>query len=742
MVQDEKNNEIIVGTVEDIIFQSAITGFTVLELSNGEDSVTAVGTMPDVKEGEQLELSGNFTVHHTYGQQFKAQAYSKLLPSGATAILRYLSSGSIKGIGPATAKKIISRFGDRALEIMENEPGELSKINGISFGKALEISDELKKRKSIREVIAKLSKFAINPTEAIEVYKSLGADAAEMIGENPYLLCGEKIGFDFSRVEQIAEDLEFPKDSSERFFAGIKFVIEHNLLNGHTCLPREKLAEVSAKLLDSDSRVCDDAIEEMVYSLKLKKEVIENREFIFLPDLYSAETDSANRLTVLKMYSSALPEFSEYEQEAYKKETGITLEELQIDAVNSALQQAVVILTGGPGTGKTTTLKAIITAFRNRDLKVNLAAPTGRAAKRMSELCGEEAKTLHRLLEVEWSPKDMKHIFKKNERDPLDADVIIVDEMSMVDIFVFNALLRALRLGSRLIFVGDSDQLPSVGAGNVLHDLIDSGEVASVRLQKVFRQSMSSLIVTNAHSIVNGEIPDLTRRDADFFMIENANLQNCADLVVDLASRRLPESYGYNPFYDVQVLCPSRKRQLGTVNLNLLLQDKLNPPEKRKNQVNFRGITLREGDKVMQVKNNYDVFWETDTGDGGYGVFNGDIGILEKIDNLTRTLTVRFDNRKAVYTGEQATELETAYAVTVHKSQGNEFDCVVLPLLDMPFQLKYRNLLYTAVTRAKKLLVAVGTKACVEAMVQNNKKTLRYTALKTFIKRASDEFVQ
>lgn len=734
-VQELENSEIIVGTVEKIIFQSSITGFTVLELTDGSDEITAVGTMPDVKEGEELELSGNFTVHHTYGQQFKVEVYSKLLPSGAAAILKYLSSGTLHGIGPATAKKIVNRFGDQALEIMENHPRELSCINGITFSKALEISEELKKRKSIREIIAKLTGFGINANEAVEIFKVLGADAAEQVRDNPYLLCGEAIGFDFSRVDKMAESIDFPKDSQARINAGVKFVLEHNLLNGHTCLPRKKLCEVASALLGCDEARSDDAIEEMLYALQLKREIMNGKEFVFINELYFTEKDSAQRLSVLQTYSDTLPNLSESEILSFRETTGIELESLQLQAVNSALSEAVLILTGGPGTGKTTTLNAIITAMKNRGLKISLAAPTGRAAKRMTELCGEEAKTVHRLLEVEWSPKDMAHIFKKNERDPLECDVLIVDEMSMVDVFVFNAMLRALRLGSRLILVGDSDQLPSVGAGNVLQDLMDSGAIYSVRLKKVFRQSLKSLIISNAHGIVNGVMPQLSRRDADFFMIERTNAYDAAELVVDLCTRRLPESYGFSPTDSIQVLTPSRKRQLGTVNLNNMLQKKINPEDMRKNQINFRGITLREGDKVMQIKNNYDVLWETDSGECGFGVFNGDIGTLEKIDTVSHTVKVRFDNRVATYTGEQATELELAYAVTVHKSQGNEFECVILPLMDMPYQLKYRNLLYTAVTRAKKMLVAVGSKKTVEAMVNNNKKTLRYTALKHFIEQ-------
>lgn len=725
------------GFVEKIIFQSNDSGYTVISFSNGLEEITAVGIMPDVKEGEELELSGNFTVHHTYGQQFKVKVYAKILPSGASAILKYLSSGVIYGIGPAIAKKIVRKFGDDTLEVMENEPSELASIKGITLKRAIEISEELKQRKSIREIIAKLAPLGINADEAIDIFKHLGSDSQSLITENPYILCSEQIGFDFTRVDEMAKSLNIPEESEQRICAGILFVLSHNLLNGHTCLPRKKICTVTANLLNSNEYKIDDACEILLDKLMLKSKVIDGTEFLFLTEFFLVEQSVAQKIEILRTYSEKLPPIEDNELEIIENEMKIKFENLQLEAVKSSLSEAVLILTGGPGTGKTTTLNAIISVMKNRGLKICLAAPTGRAAQRITELTGMEAKTIHRLLEVEWDERSNKHIFKRNERNPLDCDVLIVDELSMVDVSVFELLLKALRLGCRLVLVGDSNQLPSVGAGNVLQDLIDSGVITSVSLQKVFRQALKSLIIKNAHNIVNGVMPDLTRKDSDFFMIERNNPKISAELVVDLCVNRLPSAYGFSATDSIQVLCPSKKMHMGTVYLNNKLQEKLNPAAPQKSEVNYRGITLRQGDKVMQIKNNYDILWQNDIGEYGCGVFNGDIGVLEGIDVIAHTLSVRFDNKVATYTGEEIGQLELAYAVTAHKSQGSEFDCVILPLLDTPNKLLYRNLLYTAVTRAKKMLVVVGSSGVLEKMVKNDRKTLRYTALKSFMREIS-----
>ncbi len=729
--------EMISGTVTRVVFSSAETGFTVLELENSGYTETVVGNMPGVAVGEELEITGRFVLHSTYGQQFKAESYIKTLPSGAAAILRYLSSGAIKGIGPATAKKIVKLFGDSTFDIMENEPHRLAVIKGITLAKAKQISEELAGRKSLRELCIRLAHYGLSSDEAVSVFKVLGENAAERIEENPYLLCNAGLDFDFERVDEIAQRLEISEDNLERICAGVLYVIRHNLVNGHTCLPFDKVVSTSAKLLESDTNRVDDAVCELLERKFVYNVSVDGQSFVALSEQYFCEKYIANRLlTELSLGNREKP-VSDKEIRKAEQELGIQFEELQRQAVCSCVDAGVFILTGGPGTGKTTTVNGIIKIMENRGLKVALAAPTGRAAKRMTELCGKEAKTIHRLLEVGTTDDGKSHIFVRCEKNPLEHDVVIVDEMSMVDVVLFDALLKALRLGTHLVLVGDSDQLPSVGAGNVLKDLIMSERFSCVRLNKVFRQAMQSLIVVNAHRIIDGQALELDHKDADFFMLESKTPSRAATLVTDLCCRRLPEAYNLSPTEDIQILCPSKKMELGTVNLNNMLQQQLNPPVAGVPEIEIKGFTLRKGDKVMQIKNNYDIVWEDDNGNVGVGVFNGDVGTLEDIDVVNRVLTVRFVDRVAEYSGEEVQQLELAYAVTVHKSQGSEFDCVILPLLDFPYQLKYRNLLYTAVTRAKKMLVVVGSRQVLEAMAKNDRKTLRYTALRWMLTEGS-----
>ncbi len=729
----EEKLEIISGTVTHIVFSSAESGFTVLELESNGETETVVGNLNGVSVGEELEITGKFVLHSTYGQQFRAQSFLKTLPSGSVAILRYLSSGAIKGIGPATAKRIVQCFGDETFEVMEKEPQRLVTIKGISMSRALQIQEEVSNRRSLRELCLKLAKFGLSADESVSAFKVLGETVAEMIEQNPYVLCRVGAEFDFERVDELAERLGVSKDNLERICAAVIYVMSHNLVNGHTCLPRQKVVDTSAKLCECGTDLIDDSIEELISRRQMYPVKIDDREFVSLEEQYLCEQYIANRLvTELKLQNRETP-VSERELQSVEKELGIKFEQLQRRAVCDSVQAGVFILTGGPGTGKTTTVNGIIKIMENRGLKVALAAPTGRAAKRMTELCGKEAKTIHRLLEVGTSDDGESHIFVRCERNPLEHDVVIVDEMSMVDVVLFDALLKALRLGTHLVLVGDSDQLPSVGAGNVLKDLILSEKFSCVRLDKVFRQAMQSVIVVNAHRIINGEVMELDRKDADFFMIESRTPSRAASLVTDLCCRRLPEAYGFSPTDEIQILCPSKKMELGTLNLNNILQQQLNPPVQGVPEIEFKGFVLRKGDKVMQIKNNYDIVWEDDDGNAGCGVFNGDVGILESIDVANRSLTVRFVDKVAEYSGEEVRQLELAYAVTVHKSQGSEFDCVVLPLLDFPYQLKYRNLLYTAVTRAKKMLIVVGSRQVLQDMAKNDRKTLRYTALKTML---------
>ncbi len=539
------------------------------------------------------------------------------------------------------------------------------------------------------------------------------------------------------RVEEVASYFPAAKDSEHRTAAGLKFILKHNLSNGHTCLPMDKLCSITSELTGVSEEDCEFTCNALINSLNLRSRIIDNKTYVFLNDYYTAEEYCAARIGVLLNNPPKAEFAADIEIELVEKSKNITYDKLQKEAIKLSIQNGIMILTGGPGTGKTTTLNAIIDILQNKGLNVSLCAPTGRAAKRMSELTGKNAKTIHRLLEVEWG-KDDKQSFQKNERNPLDCDVLVVDELSMVDIKLFEALLKACRLGCRIILVGDSDQLPSVGAGNVLFDLLESAMVPNIRLTKVFRQALESLIIKNAHSIIAGETPLLNEKSADFFMLNEHNPIDAAMLIRSLVTDRLPKAYGFSPTTDIQVLCPSKMMDLGCISLNNILQDELNPKTKNKKQINFKNWCLREGDKVMQIKNNYDITWTSDNGESGSGVFNGDIGVLESIDNRNGLFYVRYDDKLATYLKEQINELELSYAITIHKSQGSEFECVIIPALDAPKKLLYRNLLYTAVTRAKKLLIIVGSKNTVFTMIENNRKTLRYTALKDFLEHIYD----
>lgn len=737
-VSANKNLEKVSGSIEHITYTNSSNGYTVAVLKTSDDSFTVVGTMPFLSAGDFVTLTGYFDSHPTYGPQFKVNSFEKTAPSDSISILRYLSSGAIRGVGPATARSIVERFGDRALTIIETEPERLSEIRGISLDKAIKIGEEYQKQFGVRDVMLFLSPFRVSPEGALKVFNALGGNATEIIRQNPYVLCSEQIGFSFEKAEEISLTFNIPKDSDCRIAAGIEYILKHNLSNGHTCLPKNKLAETAARLLECDVDEVNRIIDEMFNSLTLRLMVMDNTDFVFLPKYYAAEDFVSARLSVLLKYSPPSEIMADLEIEQIELKEKIKYEELQRKAIRMAVSSGIMVLTGGPGTGKTTTLNAIIKILKSKDLDIALAAPTGRAAKRMSELTGCEAKTIHRLLEVEWSDEE-KHTFARNERNPLNCDVLIVDEMSMVDILLFESLLRAVRLGCRIILVGDADQLPSVGAGNVLADILASNCIPSVGLTKVFRQAMESLIVANAHKIISGESPELASKTSDFFMLQNSDRLSAAELVVELCSKRLPEAYGFKPMSDIQVLCPSKKLDLGSISLNNMLQDRLNPKGSESKKVSFKGFELREGDKVMQTKNNYDIMWTSDNGEGGMGVFNGDIGILETVDRKNSLLKVRYDDKVAVYYNENIGELELAYAMTIHKSQGSEFECVILPILDTPSKLLYRNLLYTAVTRAKKLLIVVGSKQVLNSMIENNRKNLRYTSLK---KRLEDIFVQ
>ena len=726
------------GSVETVVYHNDKNQYTVLEMNAGNENVTVVGAFPFVSVGEELHVYGKWSSHPSFGDQFKAEAFERSRPATTAAMLKYLSSGAVKGIGPATARRIIETFGGKALEIIENEPERLAQIKGITREKALEINTELKRVYGIRELMAFLGAYGVRPEEAVLVWKQFGEGSVGCIQEDPYCLCGDGLDISFSIADSIAESMEKPRNDDGRVQAGVLYVLRHNLNNGHTCLPADKLCQAAQRLLGVELSDVQDALLLLCEHYQTVCVNFDGRDFIFLKKQYQSEEYISRRMQgMLQMPPQSICGAENMIADVERTQ-GIAYAEKQRDAIRAALDKGILILTGGPGTGKTTTLNAIIRILKEMGERVFLAAPTGRAAKRMSELTGEEAKTIHRMLQVDWDEQD-NPVFTRNERNPLECDCLVIDELSMVDSYVFESVLRALPISCRLILVGDSDQLPSVGAGNVLGDLVASGLFPTVQLKEIFRQSMASLIVMNAHQIVEGKMPDLSRRDSDFFFMPVAEPEDAAKLIVSLCSQRLPKSYGYSSVSDIQVLCPGRKGELGTAELNKLLREAINPPSKDKTEVKINGTLFRLGDKVMQVRNDYNLPWTKEDDTSGEGVFNGDMGVVTEIDRPGGVLRVQIDDKEVLCDFEHAsTEVEPAYAVTVHKSQGNEFTAVVIPVLKPPMQLCYRNLLYTAVTRAKKLLILVGTRGTIEAMVENDRKTRRYTGLARFLARPEE----
>lgn len=721
----------IEGTVENVLFKNESNGYIVFDLDAGGELITVVGELGEVADGESLILEGNYVTHKRFGTQFRAEYCEQKLPDTAVNIEKYLSSGVIKGIGSKIAERIVNVFGDRTLEIIEKEPHRLSEIKGISPARCKSIAEEAKKIFSLKMVTSYLAQYEIKFSFAMKAYLKYGADTIDMIKMNPYLLCDDSVELDFKRADTIAYDLSIERNSDKRIIAGIKYILKANTACGHSCLPLDFLSSKTVSVLNiSESdfyRSYDNAVEEFELFEYIKNE----REYVYLPEYYNAEKFIADRINVLKDFTT--PEEYDFAGliEEEEKKHNIKYEDLQKKAISSAVSEGLMILTGGPGTGKTTTLKAIISVFEKKGLKVVLTAPTGRAAKRMADLTGYEAKTIHRLLEITFDSGN-KYRFVHNENNPLACDVVVIDEMSMVDVLLFDSLLRALRLNCKIIMTGDSDQLPSVGVGNVLRDLIESRAVTVVRLTEIFRQARQSCIVTNAHRIVYGEYPDLSRKDSDFFFFRRDVPENAVRLILELANKRLPEAYHYSPFDDIQILSPSKKGTLGTVELNRVLQNEINPPDKSKPEHNSIIYTFRLGDKVMQTKNNYDIVWKRGS-EQGTGIFNGDIGRITGINKSEMSAVIDFDGRTAEYSFEQLSQVELAYAVTVHKSQGCEFEAVIMPVQRGFEKLNYRNLLYTAVTRAKKLLILIGNESVIQNMVDNNRRTRRYTCLKNML---------
>ncbi len=716
------------GVVEGIIYTNAENGYTVLDVSCDERLITAVGIMPSCSPGEKIKIYGSWKTHPTFGMQFSVERCERTLPKNAGDMYRYLSGGAIKGVGPATATKIVDRFGEDSFDVIENHPERLSEIRGITRDKAMEISKSFKSQFAAREVIIALERWGLNPSEALAAYKAFGSGAVERINENPYILCGEKTALRFERVDEIAESFPGGVKDIYRHRAGIIHILRHNLSNGHTCVPREKLILPAKELLGLEREQAGEVIDDLIDDREIVVDFYDDKPYVFLCEEYLDERSIADRIGVMLRFPPAKGRITVSAIEEIEKKKGISFEEKQREAILTAVNDGLLVLTGGPGTGKTTTLNGILELFEKKKLRVLLAAPTGRAAMRMSEVTGRQAKTVHRLLEVEWGEGD-KPRFTRNMENPLEADAVIVDELSMVDTHVFAALLDALPLGCRLVMVGDSDQLPPVGAGNVLQDIVDSGLIPTVKLTEVFRQSLESLIVTNAHKIVKGEYPELDVKDKDFFYMQRNNMFRCAETVLDLCTNRLPKAYGSDPLEDIQIICPSKMGETGTVRINDMMQKILNPPSRDKEELSRGSRIFREGDKVMQIKNNYDIVW-TRGKETMAGIFNGDIGRIISVNHNAGFMKILFDTRTAIYPFDNVKELELAYAITVHKSQGSEFDSVVMPVCCVPPRLSYRNLLYTGVTRAKNRLILVGSSEEICAMVDNDKKTRRYSALK------------
>lgn len=721
------------GSVEDVIYKNADNGYTVINLGCDEGLIAVVGNLGDVNEGERLSLRGGWITSPKYGRQFKAAMCERSMPETESEISAYLGSGVIKGLGPAIAKKIVKQFGTEALDIIDNDCMQLTVIKGITSDKALYISNEYHKITGVNEVIKFLSEYNFGPAHAISVWSAFEHDSIKQIKTNPYILCTSGIDIDFRSVDRMAADLGFDAENSDRVRAGIVYVLHENANAGHTCLPTEKLRESVCDNLGIERRQfesCLDDCEEKDWVVRI---TLGKREFVYLPEYYLAETYIAKKLAFMLRTSAQYEKDYSDEIRGVEFSENIQYEDLQRAAISACLTGSVFILTGGPGTGKTTTLNGVIKILKAQKKRILLCAPTGRAAKRMSDLTGEPARTIHRLLEVDFTAKgELK--FKRNETNPLPADVVIADEMSMVDALLMCSLVRAIKPTSKFIMVGDSNQLPSVGAGNVLKDLIASHYIPSVELKEIFRQAAQSLIVTNAHRIVNGEFPVLDDRQNDFFFMNKSLESDIAGLVIQLAKQRLPDTYGFSPIDDIQVLCPTKMGMAGTKELNKQLQSALNPPSQNKAELKFFDVIFRTGDKVMQTKNDYDVLW-TKNNEKGSGIFNGDIGIIRSVDRFSQNVTIDFEGRVAIYTSEMLRRLEHAYAITIHKSQGSEYDAVIIPITAFTHNLLYRNLLYTGVTRAKKMIIVIGTKELVKTMVDNNRKMLRYSLLRPLLEK-------
>ena len=725
--------EKLAGYVEHIIYRNADNGYTVLNLVSGEEEITCVGIFSAIAEGENIEASGDYTDHPTYGKQFKVESFEEKAPEDEEAIERYLGSGAIRGIGLALAARIVRRFKADTFRIIEEEPERLAEVKGISERKAMEIADQVNEKRDLRQAMIFLQQYGITMNLAVKVYQQYGQEVYGIIRENPYRLADDIEGVGFRTADEIAVRVGIRMDSDFRIRSGILYVLLQASTEGHTYLPEEELTRRTGQLLE----VGEEQIEKQYMDLAIERKIImkqgENQTQIYAASFYYMEANTATMLKQLNV-SYDVPDLEIEERvRRIEKQTGMELDEYQMTAVKEAVRNGLLIITGGPGTGKTTTINTIIKYFEMEGLDIFLAAPTGRAAKRMSETTGFEARTIHRMLELNGGV-DGAAGFERNEQNPLETDVVIIDEMSMVDISLMHALLKAVAVGTRLILVGDVNQLPSVGPGSVLRDIIRSHECNVVMLTKIFRQASTSDIIVNAHKINQGEEVTLDNKSMDFFFLKRYDADVIISVVLQLIKQKLPKFVDATP-YDIQVLTPMRKGLLGVERLNGILQRYLNPPSPQKREKEHGDILFREGDKIMQTRNNYQLEWEIRTKyglsvDKGTGVFNGDMGIVREINDFAETMTVEFDEGRMVeYPYKLLDELELAYAITIHKSQGSEYPAVVIPLLSGPSMLMNRNLLYTAVTRARKCVTLVGNEVTFAQMVQNTSQQKRYSGL-------------
>ena len=728
---EEKEVTTLEGTVEGVIFSNEENGYTILEMSLERDElVTAVGIMPYVGEGETLKVYGKWVHNPKYGRQFSVSSYEKIMPADEVSILRYLASGTIKGIGPKTAKKIVDLYGEQTFDVLENHPEWLAEISGITPKKAREIGENFIKSAGMRSTMMFFREY-FGAALTMKIYKRFGAGSVEKAKKNPYILCEEIDGIGFEKADDMAKKLGFSDDGLDRIASGITYMMRYRITqNGHVCLPEDELVKSASKLLEVSEESIKIALTYLYKINKIRTVSYDGVKFVYERGSYDDEKYIARKLDLLDKVCASV-DASDMSAFIRKEEakSGIAYAPLQKKAIAASLESGVMILTGGPGTGKTTVVRALIEIFESMGFDVALTAPTGRAAKRMSESTSREAKTIHRLLEMDFS-ESIYGKFNRDENNLLDEQVIIVDEASMIDQNLMCALLKAIKPGARLIIIGDSDQLPSVGAGNVLRDLIDGKRFSTIKLNEIFRQASESLIVTNAHAINKGEMPNLETKDKDFFFLPRSNNTDIASTVADLCKNRLPKAYGVKATANLQVISPSRKGEAGTENLNVILQNMLNPEQFGKKEYKYKQVVFRQGDRVMQIKNNYDIEWEKDDGTHGNGIFNGDIGFIFDIDFKNQYMEIVFDDRSVKYDFSYLDELEHAYAITVHKSQGSEYPIVIIPAYRAPEMLLMRNMLYTAVTRAQNMVIIVGEREVVQKMVENDRQSLRYTGLK------------